>query len=188
MKDELLADEVALEGDRAGPALKPRRPRKGKPAAGGDYEPYVLPPGELGPGRHVVLVADVPWNDERPLNRFHVPRVQGEAVQAYGRYAAARDRGDSPEDVAALRDAWDRAAVAALKGVCVVPVRACVYLDPDGVVRYRAPGPDGAYRVVHERMPTAEELERAGAPDRARALRPLVEQLPVEVGDPRDPA
>jgi hypothetical protein len=44
-----------------------------------------------------------------------------------------------------------------------VVLKATAYLDPDGVVRLRAPCP-GGYVVVEEREPTADELARAGAP------------------------
>jgi hypothetical protein len=62
-----------------------------------------------------------------------------------------------------------------------VVLKATVYLDPDGVVRLRASCP-GGYLVVEEREPTADELERAGAPERADDVRPVVEPLPADVG------
>lgn len=46
-----------------------------------------------------------------------------------------------------------------------VVLKATAYLDPDGVVRLRAPCP-GGYVVVAERAPTADELAQASAPER----------------------
>ncbi|HEU4406125.1 MAG TPA: hypothetical protein VFS43_12740 [Polyangiaceae bacterium] len=61
-----------------------------------------------------------------------------------------------------------------------VVLKATAYLDPDGVVRLRASCP-GGYVVVEEREPTADELERAGAPDRASDPRPVVGPPPADV-------
>ncbi|HEU4412824.1 MAG TPA: hypothetical protein VFS43_46710, partial [Polyangiaceae bacterium] len=44
-----------------------------------------------------------------------------------------------------------------------VEVRATRYVDPDGLVRYRAHLPGGSYVVVREREATEEELAEAAA-------------------------